>query len=317
MKPIVSVCMLTYNHQSYIREAIESVLKQITDFPIELVIGEDYSSDSTRAICEEYGNKFPYKVKLLPHNNRNIGAQKNFIRTFRNCSGTYVAMLEGDDFWLDPLKLQKQVSFLDNNPEYVMSFHGITMINDEGEPVNDNRLPDANKRDYNVNELLLGQYLPTPTILFRNFCISTYLTAFEKTLNGDKLLQAILTQRGKAKYFDNIDKSCIRIHNGGIWTSKSYLDKWCWNLKTALTIYGLLNNELKKYIFNNVVNAFEMAAWDADYYKAEKYWRKYNFMYFFFLMQTKEYGRAFLILRRLSRRVLRNVHISNYSCLQR
>ena len=103
------VCMITYNHEDFIREAIESVLKQETNFPFRLVIGEDAGTDNTRDICEEMALKHPGKILLLPYQ-QNLGMMKNFLRTYNKCDGDYIAFLEGDDYWTDNKKLQKQVS---------------------------------------------------------------------------------------------------------------------------------------------------------------------------------------------------------------
>jgi glycosyltransferase involved in cell wall biosynthesis len=113
----VSVAMITFNHERFIHEAINSILSQKTDFHFELVLGEDHSTDSTRHICEEYVQKYPEKIRLLP-SNKNLGMIPNLIRTFQACLGQYIAFLEGDDYWTDALKLQKQVDFLDANPDY-------------------------------------------------------------------------------------------------------------------------------------------------------------------------------------------------------
>jgi len=115
----VSVCMITFNHEAFIAQAIESVLMQETDFDIELVIGEDCSSDDTGRICLDYQKKHPERIKLLL-GERNLGMILNFLRTFRACDGKYVAFCEGDDFWTDHHKLQKQVNFLEHNPDFGM-----------------------------------------------------------------------------------------------------------------------------------------------------------------------------------------------------
>ena len=118
--PLVSVHMITYNHEKFISQAIEGVLNQKCDFNIQLVIGEDCSTDQTRRICDEYAAKHPGKIKLLP-SLQNFGMIKNGLRTLEACTGNYIAHCEGDDYWIDPYKLQKQVSFLEANPEYVLS----------------------------------------------------------------------------------------------------------------------------------------------------------------------------------------------------
>jgi glycosyltransferase involved in cell wall biosynthesis len=114
---LVSVCMITYNHEPYIREAIEGVLMQECNYQNKLVIGEDCSTDKTRRICREYAQKYPEIIKLLP-SEKNLGTIPNFLRTLQACTGQYIAFCEGDDYWTDPCKLQKQVDFLNTNPDY-------------------------------------------------------------------------------------------------------------------------------------------------------------------------------------------------------
>ena len=115
--PLVSVCMITYNHEKYISQSIDGVLMQKTDFPIELVIGEDCSTDNTRNLCMEYKEKYPDKIKLLLPE-KNLGMIQNFNATIQSCAGKYIALCEGDDYWIDPYKLQKQVDFLEANPDF-------------------------------------------------------------------------------------------------------------------------------------------------------------------------------------------------------
>ena len=115
---IVSVLMITYNHENFIREAIDGVLMQKTTFPIELIIGEDCSTDSTRKIVVEYAEKYPDLIRpLLPGSN--LGMMKNFNKTMEAAKGKYIAICEGDDYWTDPLKLQKQVDILEANENIV------------------------------------------------------------------------------------------------------------------------------------------------------------------------------------------------------
>lgn len=116
-KPLVSVKMITYNHEPYIAQAIEGVLQQKTTFPIELIIGEDCSTDGTRKIVLEYQKKYPNVIRVLT-SDQNVGARRNGIRTDSPCRGKYIAYCEGDDYWHDLQKLQKQVDFLEQNPDY-------------------------------------------------------------------------------------------------------------------------------------------------------------------------------------------------------
>lgn len=126
--PVVSVHMITYNHEPYIRQAIEGVMMQETNFEYELVIGEDASTDKTREICFEYQKRYPDKIRVLWwHENlyRNPHlAGENGARSFAHCRGEFIALCEGDDYWIDPLKLQKQVDIMRKHPSVGLCFCG-------------------------------------------------------------------------------------------------------------------------------------------------------------------------------------------------
>lgn len=113
-KPLVSVCMITYNHEKYIKDAIEGILMQKTSFPIELIIGEDCSTENTRKIVEDYAEKYPNLI-FAQYSEKNLDMMNNFFNVLQAVRSKYIALCEGDDYWTDPLKLQKQVDFLANN----------------------------------------------------------------------------------------------------------------------------------------------------------------------------------------------------------
>lgn len=119
--PLVSVQMVTYNHEPYIAQAIEGVMKQKTEYPFELIIGEDCSTDGTREIVIEYQRKYPDIIRIIT-SDKNVGAKKNGYRTTKACRGKYIAFCEGDDYWHHPYKLQKQVNYLESHPECGLVF---------------------------------------------------------------------------------------------------------------------------------------------------------------------------------------------------
>jgi glycosyltransferase involved in cell wall biosynthesis len=183
--------MITYNQELYIAEAIEGVLMQKTAFEVELVIGEDGSKDNTRAIVIDYCHRFPGRIRLLPDEG-NLGMMKNMVRTLKACRGRYVAMCEGDDYWIDEQKLQKQVDFMETHPEYSFCFHAT-----------EHRFPDAKKnfvqREFpvdttvNLDQIILkgGAFIPTPTLLFRgelvdslpDWCINARIGDYPLTIH--------------------------------------------------------------------------------------------------------------------------------------
>lgn len=117
-----SVLVVTYNHERYISQAIDSVLMQECSFDYEIVIADDCSTDSTKVILQRYAEKYPHKIRLIP-TDLNLGVTKNYRRSFKECKGEYIAVLEGDDYWTSPFKLGRQVKFLHEHRECVLCFN--------------------------------------------------------------------------------------------------------------------------------------------------------------------------------------------------
>ncbi|WP_180754330.1 glycosyltransferase [Hymenobacter sp. DG01] len=218
--------MITYNHEPFIAEAIESVLMQKGDFDLELVIGEDCSTDGTLSIINEYQRRFPNVVRVIT-SSHNVGAQMNFVRAYNACEGEYVAMLEGDDYWIDELKLQKQVAFLNNNRDYSICFHNMNVVHEE-----DNRTITSNpvnqKTDLDINDLAERNYITTASCVFRNKIVTTFPKWFYKAIAGDYCLHMLNAREGKIKYFSDI-MGVYRVHSGGMWQTKPTgykMSKW-------------------------------------------------------------------------------------------
>lgn len=134
----VSICCAAYNQKDYIRQALDGFLMQKTDFPFEIIVHDDASPDSTPDIIREYAKKYPDIIKPILQTENQFSKRVPLTRDFlfANASGEYIAMCEGDDYWTDPNKLQKQVDFLDNNPEYVACVHKYITVDKKSEPTN-------------------------------------------------------------------------------------------------------------------------------------------------------------------------------------
>ena len=213
---MVAVYMITYNHEDYIEQAIESIVNQKANFLYKLFIGEDCSTDNTRQICIGLKEKYPDKIHLVL-NERNVGASQNAQKIFNLCfnSGAkYVAMCEGDDYWTDPLKLQKQVDFLEENEEYVIHSGKAQILKDNklGKTIGD----PLSKKTYDIADFYTKNNLVTCTAMFRNISIS--LSNFEGLVFGDwKLYTLLLSQKsGNLAYVADVIYSVYRIHEGGV-----------------------------------------------------------------------------------------------------
>ncbi|MDF2541079.1 MAG: hypothetical protein K0S47_797 [Herbinix sp.] len=199
---MVSVYMLTYQHVKYIKQALESVLMQKVSFRYEIVIGDDFSTDGTRDILIDYKNKYPDLIRLFL-NNKNLGVSNNVRNMNNRCLGKYIAFLEGDDYWTDHTKLQQQVDFLENNPEYSAVYHDANIIGDD--PRNC-KLYKVSHRDISDLKDYFKDYptIPTASLVMMNiFRDQNYDKYFTKTLFiSDRITQSLVLRYGKMKYLD-------------------------------------------------------------------------------------------------------------------
>ncbi len=233
--PAVSVCMITYNQERFIRDAIEGVLMQKTDFSFELVIGEDFSTDATRALCESYAKDHPGIIRLLP-SDKNHGWLPNFIRTLEACSGTYIATCDGDDYWTDPLKLQKQFDFMESNPGYVMSYHPY-LVEKDGRLSHYTR--PARGRDFTSDELLATPGgIATATKLFKNVFKNGNTRDLHR-FAGDYRLNAYLSTFGGCKFHESIKPAVRRVHQDAVWGSKTKRSQHISKINVYVNIYRL------------------------------------------------------------------------------
>jgi glycosyltransferase involved in cell wall biosynthesis len=234
--PMVSVRVATYNHEKYIAQCIEGILMQKTDFPFEVIIGEDFSTDRTRDIVLTYQQKYPHKIKILL-SEQNLGGPRNSLRIQQACQGKYQAMCEGDDYWIDPLKLQKQVDFMEAHPDFSLCFHNSFIIND---PASTARLfyESTLKETLNFDELCQLS-TPTASVFARSDVLATLPEWRLKVSPGDILFRLWCAYHGKVGYLKDI-MSVYRVHAGGMTSDKSNLDK---NHSKKIYLYQQLDKE--------------------------------------------------------------------------
>jgi glycosyltransferase involved in cell wall biosynthesis len=217
--PLVSVCSIAYNQEAFLRETLDSILSQNTSFPYEIVIGEDCSTDNTRKICIEYQQKYPEKIRLLLPQ-KNVGMNPNFFNSIKSCRGKYIAFCEGDDYWTDPHKLQKQVDFLESNPTYIGTFHRAHFLNERNGA--DTCYPVWHKEKVEFTDALREWLIPTNTLMFRNtkdFPFSHFKNKL--TYSGDRLMHLLLTDKAPIHFMKEM-MAVYRIHNAGATTDASY-----------------------------------------------------------------------------------------------
>jgi len=234
----VSVAMVTYNHEPFIAQAIESVLMQQTEFGVELLIGEDCSTDGTREIVAEYAGRHPERIRPLWHEH-NVGAQANSIAVLNACRGQYIAALEGDDYWTGPLKLQKQVDFLEAHPECSMCFHNVEVIYEDQSREPRNYCPSDQKEISGLEDILKWNFIPTCSVMCRRGVVCELPDWYHELAIGDWPLHILNAQYGDIGYIESV-MGVHRVHRGGIWSSSSHVQRG----KAALQMYYHLRSYL-------------------------------------------------------------------------
>ena len=276
---LVSVFIVTYNQEKLISQCIEGVLMQITECPIEIIIGDDCSTDKTFSICQEYARKHT-NINVLP-SEKNIGIAKNWQRVLSNCNGKYIAMCEGDDYWTDPYKLQKQIDFLESNPGVSAVTHDVVILDE----INSGRTNVFFKNDIENIKQAFDNFVPTCSIVLRNINLEKHFPDYEKykILTADKTLLLGLAAAGKIKFL-NEKMAVYRIHEKGVAvnldpakklivpinTNKYILSKpeykeiWSTARKSLLVLYGNLavlnysRHKLHKYLKYLFLSVFQI-----------------------------------------------------------
>ena len=224
MKKKISCHIITYNQKDYIKDCIEGVLMQKVNFSMEIIIGDDNSTDGTREILKDYAKKYPDLIRLNLREVRGSGipGKDNFVSTLEMCNGEYVSLCDGDDYWTDSLKLQKQVDFLEANPEYVLCFHQVDLLQ-EGKVKEDNMTAKVSETT-TINDLANGNYIHTCSVVYRNNLFSELPKYFSATPVGDYFLHLLNARYGSIKYIAEI-MGVYRVHGTSVWSSKSQQDQ--------------------------------------------------------------------------------------------
>jgi len=254
-RPVVSVCCTTFNHENFITDAIDSFLMQETDFPFEIIVRDDYSTDNTASILRSYEDKYPNILKTIyeTENQYSKGIRPMPV-VYKRAQGKYFALCEGDDYWTDKLKLQKQVNFLEENSDFSLCYTAATVIDNKGVIIE----LDRNAGDSTKDELISGLgHSITCSTMFRRFNLDILVES--DFLNGDDLLWHSLGFYGSCKYLDNINSSVYRVHDKGIWSGRSERSRLTESLKT----YSFIRNNIisnfgdKSYLLKMNEESFE------------------------------------------------------------
>lgn len=212
--PKVSVLMLTYNQEDYIDEAIRSVMLQQTDFDFELVIGNDASTDRTAERCQAWKLRYPERIMLVDRE-QNLGLIGNFMATYDLCRGTYIAICEGDDFWTDKTKLQRQADFLDTHPDFSTCFHRV--VNYYADNGTKSLSNGHQQTDTDICDLARSNYISNVSALFRRGLFGRLPDWFPQVSTYDYAIHMLNAAHGRIHYMKR-PMAVYRQHSGAIWS---------------------------------------------------------------------------------------------------
>ncbi|HTL08435.1 MAG TPA: glycosyltransferase [Chitinophagaceae bacterium] len=220
--PLVSVCVLTYNHEHFIRQCLEGIMMQKTDFPFEVIVGEDCSTDKTASIVAEFEHLYPGVIKPV-YQQKNVGGGRNAYECcYPRLSGKYIAICEGDDYWTDAHKLQKQVDFLELHNDVVLCFHRVDSVDENDRFLSSQAV--SNEVTIFSSEDIFHISIPTLSVVFRK-CFESAPTEIYNAKSADAFLFGLLATYGKAADLGFMGAS-YRKHKGGIYSPCKILDQF-------------------------------------------------------------------------------------------
>jgi glycosyltransferase involved in cell wall biosynthesis len=245
MEYLVDILMTVYNHEKFIADALNGIVSQKTNFNFRLLIGEDCSTDSSRAIIEEFRVRYPMIVFPF-YREKNMGAYRNSELLFKEMKSKYVALCEGDDYWTDPNKLQKQIDFLEAHPDFSICFHRVYDL-EAGKALTLSTLNTGEtSQDYTINELASGTVMMhTVSVVFRNYFADGLPDWFVHSPAGDYTLHMLNAAHGKLHYFP--EPMGVYRKFVGIWGTQAYASKqlnWYKTLKYLVAYFDKPGNEV-------------------------------------------------------------------------
>lgn len=287
MDPLLSVCLITYNHKQYIQQAIEGVLMQKVSFPIKLIIADDFSTDGTRDILHDYKEKYPNLIHLILQE-KNVGPAQNWKVLISAPKSKYIAYFEGDDYWIDEFKLQKQVDLLESRPDCSISFHKVITIDNDNNILNDVfDLNDSFPDELTIQDLAARNFIPTSSAVFRNLpLIKSNLQWLSEQPVGDWPLMILLADTGKI-HFSHECMSVYRKHDFGIWSSSSYYKKAMDIKKLRQSLNKIFSRKYGDIFYSNDQKVKD-AIYEMEYYKKERR-VFYFFKNYIWLLAHKKY----------------------------
>lgn len=259
MQCLVAIHCLVYNHEPYLRDCLEGFVMQKTNFPFVAIVHDDASTDASAAIIREYEEKYPNIIKPIYEQEnlyikRNRQLKKIMNAAIEATGAKYVAMCEGDDYWTDPLKLQKQVEFMEANQDYSLCFHRVnTLIQATGELKAEFIVRDMPGKS-TILDLADGNYIHTPTVLYRRY--SGVLEQYQKMmpcLPGDYVMWMLLAERGDIYKFN--EPMAVYRYGSGVWSNNNNINNFLHVIKTLSKLAAVVESSEVRRILQEQINS--------------------------------------------------------------
>lgn len=303
----VSIRCFAYNHERFIRQCLDGFVMQKTDFRFEAIVHDDASTDNTAAIIREYAEKYPDIIKPIYETENQYSKHDGSLTRIMNAHtrGKYVAICEGDDYWTDPYKLQKQVDFLESHPDYVMCSHLFDVYNERNKQLQKNDESSFTGKSYDLDTLINGEWYFQPlTVLFR-------FDAYDREhfasygLSMDVILYYELLRRGGKGYCLPDVMAVYRIHDGGVWSLKSLDKQRAMEFQARLAIYRVeKSDKAAKFLLSQFTRIIS------------RRWMMRNVSMFVtvFKILAKHFGRMFALRLFLDRLLFAKYYDANVGC---
>jgi glycosyltransferase involved in cell wall biosynthesis len=273
---LVSVCCLTFNHKNTIEKAIKSFLMQKTEFPVEIFIHDDASNDGTTQIIQKYQRENPGKIRLLIQPENLFGKGKSLFEiytqlVFPQAKGKYIAICEGDDYWTDPLKLQKQVDFLEKNSDYSISFHRMGFVGSDKVDFDEHnkyyKHLFGQRSAFTFVDLIKQNFIPNCSVVYRNYGME-FPDLFKSIAFPDWPIHILFAQKGKIHFIDEI-MAHHRVAFTGIWEGKTLDERHRMNVIFYKDLIKLVDETYYTAIFDAIESQknYNPALFYYDFYK--------------------------------------------------
>ncbi len=257
--PIVVIRCTVYNHEPYLRDCLEGFVMQQTNFPFVAIVHDDASTDNSAAIIREYEEKYPNIIKPIYETENQYSKQDGSLGRIMNAAieatgAKYVAMCEGDDYWIDPLKLQKQVDFIEANPEYSICFHKVnTLIQATGEIKEEFIVRDMPGKS-TILDLAEGNYIHTPSVMYRKYpnILETYQRLMP-CLPGDYVMWMLLAEKGNIYKFN--EPMAVYRYGSGVWSNNYGINNYLHMIKTLCKLSIVLESSEVRKILQKQINS--------------------------------------------------------------